>query len=177
MPVHIFGQPSHIDEINKIAKKHNLFVIEDCAEALGAKYKNKIIGQHSDASCFSFFANKLITTGEGGIVVFKNKKNLEKSKIIRNQGMNPKKKYWHNYIGSNYRITNLQAAIGVAQLDKIEYFLLKRKKTFETYDNYLFGNDKLSLYPRNDWSTNSYWLYTILLNNFGKRKRDSIIKD
>lgn len=173
MIVHIYGQPSRIDEIKKLCKSKNILLIEDCAEALGAKYKNRLVGLDGDCSCFSFFANKTITTGEGGMVVFKEKKLAEKAKILRNHGMSPKKNYWHDFVGFNYRMTNIQAAIGSAQIDRVKYLISERKKIFENY-NKLFSNTKnLKFLPSNNWSQNSYWLYTIILK---KNNREKILK-
>ena len=118
MLVHVYGIACRIDEIKKFTKKKKLYLIEDCAEALGAKYKTKTIGLDGDCSCHSFFANKTITTGEGGLVVFKNKNNYLIALKIKNHGMSSNKKYFHDIVGSNYRLTNLQAAIGVEQLKK-----------------------------------------------------------
>ena len=176
MPVHIYGQAAHIDEIDKIAKKYNLYVIEDCAEALGGTYKSRLIGRDGDANCFSFFANKLITTGEGGMVVFKDAKVAEKALIIRDHGMNPHKKYWHEFAGLNVRMTNMQAAIGVAQLQRIGIFLSGRKNVFKRYDKNFVENNCIALLPNNDWSENSYWLYTIIVKNFTAEKRDKLLK-
>ena len=128
MLVHVYGIACRIDEIKKFAKKKKLYLIEDCAEALGAKYKNKTIGLDGDCSCHSFFANKTITTGEGGMVVFKKKNNYLKALKIKNHGMSSNKKYFHDIVGSNYRLTNLQAAIGVEQLKKVK--ALKNRKKF-----------------------------------------------
>ena len=176
MPVHVYGQAAHIDEINKIAKNNNLSIVEDCAEALGGTYKERLIGRDGDATCFSFFANKLITTGEGGMVVFKDKNIAEKAKIMRDHGMNPQKKYWHEFAGVNFRMTNMQAAIGVAQLKRINSFLSKRKSVFKSYDKNFKSNDQLLLLPNNSWSENSYWLYTLLLKEFTEQKRDKLLK-
>ena len=131
MPVHIYGQPAKMDEIRKVAKDHNLLIVEDCAEAIGARYKDSIIGTHGDCSCFSFFANKTLTTGEGGMAIFRKKKDADRAKILRDHGMSKEKKYWHQFSGFNYRMTNMQAAIGVAQIKKIE-IMLKNKKKFLT---------------------------------------------
>ena len=176
MPVHIYGQAAHIDEINKIAKNNNLFVVEDCAEALGGTYKERLIGRDGDASSFSFFANKLITTGEGGMVVFKNKKIGEKAKVIRDHGMSPQKRYWHEFAGVNFRMTNMQASIGVAQLKRINQFLLGRKIVFQRYDKNFKSDNQLFLLPNNDWSENSYWLYTLVINDFTEIKRGQLLK-
>ena len=132
MMVHIYGQPCKIDQIKKFFKLKKIFLIEDCAEAVGARYKNRLVGLDGDCSCFSFFANKTITTGEGGMVVFKDEKIAEKAKILKNHGMSPDKSYWHNFVGFNYRMTNIQSAIGVAQIDRVSQLLLKEKKFLKT---------------------------------------------
>ncbi len=169
MMVHTYGQPCKIDEIKKFARKKDLFIIEDCAEALGAKYKGRLVGLDGDCSCHSFYANKTITTGEGGMIVFKKKKYFNKAKSIKNHGMS-KKKYFHDYIGSNYRLTNIQAAIGLSQMKKIKKLLLMRKKIFDNYDNLL--SDKLFYkIPRNSWSTNSYWLYYVIIKKRVNRQK------
>lgn len=176
LPVHIYGQPAKIDELKKFAKKNKLLVIEDCAEALGSKYKNRKVGLDGNGSTFSFFPNKLITTGEGGMVVFKRRKDALKARILLNQGRSKLKNYWHDYAGFNFRMTNLQAAIGVAQLKKINYFLRMRKNIFSNYDKLFKQNKNIKLIPKNNWSKNSYWLYTICIDRFGEKKRDKLIK-
>lgn len=175
MPVHLYGQPARIDEIKAIALEKGLFVIEDCAEALGATYKNRRVGLDGDCTCFSFFANKTITTGEGGMVIFKDAKLAERARILRDHGMSPQKRYWHDYPGFNFRMTNMQAAIGVAQMDRIEDFLTRRKVVFQTYDALLHGRHNISLLPKNSWSENSYWLYTMILNGYKNDTRDQLI--
>ena len=176
MPVHIYGQPCRIDEIKKLSKKYNLIVIEDCAEAVGAKYKGRLVGLDFDCSCFSFFANKTITTGEGGMAVFKDRKYEEQARLVVNHGMNPKKKYYHDVVGNNFRMTNIQASIGVAQLKKVKKLLLERKKIVTQYNNYFKNIKDVELLPSNNWSKNSLWLYTLLLKNASRQKRDLLVK-
>ncbi len=127
IPVHLYGQPCNMRAIMEIARKHDLFVIEDCAEAHGAKYDGKKVGSFGHIGCFSFFANKIITTGEGGMCVTSDEKLNERLRILRDHGMNKTKKYWHEEIGYNYRLTNLQAAIGLAQLERIDSILKTRQ--------------------------------------------------
>ena len=174
MIVHIYGQPCKIDEIKRFCKSKKILLIEDCAEAVGAKYKNRLVGLDGDCSCFSFFANKTLTTGEGGMAVFKSQKVAEYAKILRNHGMSISKNYWHNFAGFNYRMTNIQAAIGVAQLERINSLLIKRKKIFDNYNRLLKKAKNVKLLPINDWSENSYWLYTVILDN--NSTRDYVIK-
>lgn len=176
MPVHLFGQPSNMLEINKIALQYNLFVIEDCAEALGSKINGKIVGLWGDCSCFSFFANKNITTGEGGMVVFKSYDLAEKAKILRDHGMSKSKRYWHDEVGFNYRMTNIQAGIGVAQLGRIQSLLNMKKIVFDTYDSFFVNESRLTLLPKNSWSENSFWLYALVLKDYGYLLRDKLIK-
>ena len=175
IPVHIYGQSAHSDEIRKIAKKNKLLIIEDCAEALGGTYKKRLIGREGDASTFSFYPNKLITTGEGGMVVFKDKKIFNKAKKLRNQGRSTSKMFWHDFAGFNFRMTNIQAAIGVAQLDRINSFMKSRKRVFTIYDNFFKKHDDILLLPKNKWSKNSLWLYTILITSLNEVKRDLLI--
>jgi perosamine synthetase len=175
MPVHVYGQPAHVDEIMALAEENGLFVIEDCAEALGATYKNRRVGLDGDATCFSFFANKSITTGEGGMVVFRDAEVAKRARILRDHGMNPQKRYWHDHAGFNFRMTNMQAAVGVAQMGRIEELLSRKRAIFQAYDLLLAKRQGVSLLPKNDWSENSYWLYTLVLNGYAEGVRDQLI--
>ena len=127
IPVHLYGQPCDLIGLRRLADLNNLYLIEDCAEALGSSFDGNPVGTYGDASMFSFFGNKTITTGEGGMVIFKEKFLANKAKIFRDHGMNPDKKYWHDYIGYNYRLTNIQAALGLAQLEQLNSILEKKK--------------------------------------------------
>jgi len=133
IPVHIYGQPCDMEQIMQIARENDLYVVEDCAEAHGAEYKGKKVGSFGDISCFSFFGNKVITTGEGGMCITNNKEYAERMKLYRDHGMSKDKKYYHEVVGFNYRMTNIQAAIGVAQLEKIDEILENRKKLENLY--------------------------------------------
>lgn len=119
IPVHIYGQPCEMDRIMEIAERNNLYVIEDCAEAHGAEYKGKKVGSFGTIGCFSFYANKVITTGEGGMCLTNDEMLNEKMRLLRDHGMSKQRKYYHAMVGYNYRMTNMQAAIGVAQLERI----------------------------------------------------------
>ncbi|WP_415275919.1 DegT/DnrJ/EryC1/StrS family aminotransferase [Candidatus Pelagibacter sp. Uisw_116] len=176
MPVHIYGQSCRLDEIIQIAKLKKLYVIEDAAEALGGVYKGKKIGLRGDCVCFSFFANKIITTGEGGMAVFKRKKYSKTANLIKNHGMSSKIFYYHTVAGSNFRMTNPQAAIGLAQLNRINEFYKSREKIFNYYDKKLSKFNLIRFLPKNKWSKNSYWLYTIIVQNFKKKERDNLMK-
>ena len=131
--VHLYGNPCDQQPILKIARAHDLYVIEDCAEALGAVYRGKRVGLAGDVSCFSFYGNKIITTGEGGMVVTKDARWAERVRVLRDHGMRPSKRYWHDEVGYNYRMTNLQAALGVAQLEGVRSFVEKKRKIAAWY--------------------------------------------
>lgn len=164
IPVHLYGHPCDMEIIMKIAKDHNLYVIEDCAEAHGAQYKGKKVGSFGDIACFSFYGNKIITTGEGGICVTNDEELAKKMRTLRDHGMSCEKKYWHEVVGFNYRMTNLQAALGVAQLEKIDQFLRRKRRIAETYNSLLKDVKGITLPPEKPWARNSYWLYSILID-------------
>ena len=143
IPVHVYGQACEMDKIMDIAQKHNLKVIEDCAEAHGAEFKGQRVGSFGDIATFSFFANKIITTGEGGMCVTNSKELDTTMRKLRDHGMSKEKRYWHDDIGFNYRMTNLQAAIGCAQLEKIEWILDRNDQIEKDYIKHL---DHLNLF-------------------------------
>jgi len=168
LPVHIYGHPCDMDKINKIAKKYNLKVVEDAAEAHGAEYKGKKTGGLGDIGCFSFYANKLITTGEGGMLVTNDEDIYNRARSLRDLSFGDKKRFLHKGVGFNYRMTNMQAAIGVAQMEKIDKFLkIKRKNA--SYYNQLIKKIKNIKGPEEKKNVkNSYWMYGIRIgNNFG----------
>ncbi|NOX66215.1 MAG: aminotransferase class I/II-fold pyridoxal phosphate-dependent enzyme [Chlorobi bacterium] len=175
MPVHLYGHPCDMDAIMAIARQHNLLVLEDCAEALGTSYKGKPVGSFGDSAAFSFFGNKTITTGEGGMVLFHDKNISEKAKILRDHGMSKTKRYWHNEVGFNYRLTNIQAAIGVAQMERVDEILKKKHVIADTYNHELFACSRLTLPPSADWATNSYWMFTVLLDDYLSERKDKLI--
>lgn len=165
MPVHLYGNPCDMDEIHEIAKEHNLLVIEDNAEGLGSKYKGKLTGTLGDAGTFSFFGNKTITTGEGGAILFQDKKIYDHAKVLRDHGMSPTKRYWHEYIGFNYRLTNIQAAIGCAQLERVNDFLERKKTIVEQYIEGLSSIKSIQFQKTETSSYNSNWLITPLFKD------------
>lgn len=177
MPVHLYGHPCDMDPIVEIAREHNLKIIEDCAEALGAEYKGAKVGLIGDVGAFSFFANKIITTGEGGMVVSKNQELLERMALLRDHGMTKERRYWHVEPGFNYRMTNLQAGIGLAQMERIDVFLQARRDVVAQYNKHLSGIEGIRIPPNADWAKNIYWLYSIEIdrNELGI-DRDSLAK-
>jgi len=164
MPVHLYGHPCDMGPVRDIAARHNLFIIEDCAEALGAEHEGRKVGSMGDAGCFSFFANKVITTGEGGMVTTNDRRLYEKMLSLRDHGMSKENRYWHLYPGFNYRMTNLQAAIGLAQMERIEDFLEYRLRVVNRYNQHLRDVKGIILPPSAEWAKNVCWLYSIVVN-------------
>jgi perosamine synthetase len=171
MLVHLYGHPCDMDSVMKLSRERGLTVIEDCAEAHGAEYKGKKVGSFGDVSCFSFYANKMITTGEGGMCLTNDDDLAEKMRILRDHGMDPRRKYWHEVVGFNYRMTNLQAAIGVAQMKKVNKLLERKRRIAHLYDRALLGTKDLVLTPSMPWARSSYWFYSVLVGNERIRER------
>lgn len=163
MVVHAFGHPAKMDSILSIAKKNKLKVIEDTAEAIGSKYKKQYAGTFGDISCFSFFGNKVFTSGEGGVLIFKNKKDYKNALIKRDHGISKKIKYKCIKRGFNYRLTNLQAAILLAQFEKFSKVIKKRYQIQKLYENKLKNINNINLMPKEKWSHVIMWLMTIVL--------------
>jgi len=162
--VHLYGQPCDMDPIMATARRHGLYVIEDCAEALGAEYKGRKVGTMGDVGTFSFFANKVITTGEGGMVTTANDELCHTMKVLRDHGTSPGRRYWHDVAGFNYRLTNLQAAVGLAQLEQIDGFLEHRRQVVARYSAGLGSIPGLTLPPSFEWAKNIHWLYSVVID-------------
>lgn len=165
MVVHIYGLPCDMDKIERIAKKHNLKIIEDSAEMHGQKYKDRSCGSFGDVSTFSFYPNKHITTGEGGMIVTDSEEIALKCKKIRNLYFEPPDRFVHHNLGYNFRMTNIQAALGVAQLEKIKEHIEKKRHIGKMYDEYLVDQKNIQLpVKKSDHAHNIYWVYTIILH-------------
>ncbi len=177
IPVHIYGHPCDMTRINKIASKFNLRVIEDAAEAHGAEILGKRTGSLGDCATFSFYGNKIITTGEGGMLTTDNQEIFEHAKMLRDHAMSKEKRYWHNEIGYNFRITNLQAALGCAQLERINEFIEKKRGIFSYYRRYLGHLDGIRLNHTEDWAKNAYWMICMENKNWNELKRETFMRD
>ena len=175
IPVHLYGHPADMDEINKIAKKHNLLVIEDAAEAHGAKYKHKTVGSLSDCGVFSFYGNKIITTGEGGAITTDSKELYERCKFLRDHAMSKTKRYWHTEVGYNYRMTNLQAALGLAQLTRIDEIIANRVDIFNWYKKYLNCNEGIRLNRTASWAKSVHWLVCLEVETLTFDAREALM--
>jgi len=164
MAVHIYGLTVDMDPLLKIAKKHNLMVIEDAAQAIGQTYKNKPCGSFGDVSVFSFYPNKHITTGEGGMIVTNSESIAEKCTSLRNLCFKKEQRFIHDELGWNYRMTNIQAALGLAQLEKLDIHLEKKRLIGNSYSNLLTKVKGLQLPLRkSNYSDNLYWVFGLVL--------------
>lgn len=164
IPVHLYGHPCDMDSIMRIARKHGLFVIEDAAEAHGAEYKGKKVGSIGGIGCFSFYGNKIITTGEGGMCVTNDSKLAERMHFLKDHAMKAEKRYWHPELGYNLRMTNIQAAIGLAQLEQIDKFLAAKIRHAQLYRSLLQGVKGLTLQPELPWARSVYWMHSVLVD-------------
>jgi perosamine synthetase len=174
--VHLYGHPANMKKIKSITKNKNIFIIEDCAEALGSYIGKKHVGLFGDIATFSFFGNKMITTGEGGMMGFKSTQHKLKAEILRDHGMSKKVKYWHNHIGFNFRLTNLQSSIGCAQLERIQWFIRNKLNLAKNYRLKLSKFDFIILPGVYGNVQNSYWLYTIRLSKDSLKYKDILIQ-
>jgi perosamine synthetase len=175
MIVHMYGHPCDMEAIMKIARKHNLYVIEDCAQAHGAEVNGQKAGSFGDISCFSFYGNKILTTGEGGMALCKDKAVAEKLDLLRNQGFQ-QPRFVHEVMGYNYRLTNVQAAIGVAQVEMIDDKIYRKRFIGSTYNDLLVGTPDLTLPYEEAWAKNVYWMYGILVGDGFGRTKDELME-
>ena len=164
MVVHLYGLPCSMDEIVKICKEKNLFLIEDAAEAFGSVYKGNKVGTFGDIATFSFFGNKTITTGEGGMVVSNNIKLIERAAYLKSQSVSKSREYWHDELGYNYRMTNISAAIGLAQLEKADTIIRKKRQLAIWYMSEL-KNFPIFFQKESPSVINSYWMVSVLMTD------------
>jgi len=174
LPVHIYGHPCDMDPILEIAQKLDLYVIEDAAEAHGAEYKGRKVGGIGTVGCFSFYANKIITTGEGGMIVTDREWVAERARRLRDQAYSPEKRFLHTDVGFNYRMTNIQAAIGCGQLERISELVERRRKTARLYNELLKEVEGIRLPAQKEWAKNVYWMYSILIQDKFGISRDEL---
>lgn len=165
IPVHIYGQPCDMDRICRIAREHGLKVVEDCAEAHGAEFNGKKVGSFGDIGCFSFYGNKIVTTGEGGICVTDNRDLEDRMRVLRDHGMRKTRRFYHEIVGYNYRMTNLQAAIGVAQVERIGEMLAWRSELEDAYREKLAPVNAVELQRRDlPGRKKVTWLVSVLVD-------------
>jgi len=170
MAVHIYGHPCDMDELLRITNKYNLFLVEDCAEAIGSYYNDKHMGSFGHISTFSFFGNKAITTGEGGMVCTNDDNLADLSIRLKGQGLAKNQEYYHDIIGFNYRMTNICAAIGCAQLERIDQILTDKIRVAQTYIEKLKGLP-IEYHKKTGKVKHSYWMFTILASSENERTK------
>ncbi|MQG20425.1 MAG: DegT/DnrJ/EryC1/StrS aminotransferase family protein [SAR202 cluster bacterium] len=164
MAVHIYGHPCDMDHLAQLAKRYNIAILEDAAEAHGAEYKGQKIGSIGDISAFSFYANKIITTGEGGMVVTNNEELADRARRLADLAHSPDQRFVHTEVGFNYRMTNMQAALGVAQMTAIDEFVEARRTHAHSYNQQLQEVPGLTFPVEKSWAKNVYWMYGILVD-------------
>ena len=164
LPVHILGHPCDLDALNEIAGKYELAVVEDATESLGARYKARMLGSQSSIACFSFNGNKIITTGGGGMIVTGNDAWAERARYLTTQAKDDPFEYVHNEVGFNYRLTNIQAALGCAQMEQIESFVNRKREIAATYNRELQHVRGVGFMKEAPWAFSSSWLYTVRID-------------
>ena len=165
MPVHIYGHPVDMDPLIDLATKHNLLIIEDAAQAHGAEYKGKRVGAMKDAGCFSFYANKIITTGEGGMFLTNHEDAAQRARSLRDLAFRKEQRFLHLEMGFNYRMSNLHAALGAAQVKKTDRVVERKRQLASRYTERLHGIEGLTLPIEEPWAKNVYWMYSLLIED------------
>ena len=158
IPVHLYGHPADMDALTEIGEAHGVVIIEDAAEAHGAEYKGRRVGGLGKCGVFSFYGNKIITTGEGGMLTTNDRKFYERARRLRDHAMSPERRYFHEERGFNYRITNLQAALGVAQLERIDDFLGRRTEIMDWYNAGIATTENVRLNRVMNWAKSAFWM-------------------
>lgn len=164
VPVHIYGHPVDMDPLMELARQHGITVIEDAAESHGAEYKGRRTGSLGDAAGFSFYGNKIITTGEGGMITTNNREIAKLAWNLRDHAFSTERHFWHKFVGFNYRMTNLQAAVGLGQVEQLDQFVEARRQHAFDYNARLAGIPGITTPPEAEWAKNVYWMYGILVD-------------
>ncbi len=173
--VHLYGHPVDMDPILEMAKCHNLWVIEDAAEAHGARYRGRIVGSMGSLSTFSFYGNKIITSGEGGMVVTDDERLATRVRQLHGQGQDPERRYWFPMVGFNYRMTNIEAAIGLAQLERIDWHLARRREIAGWYREELGDEEGIELSPQAPWAESAFWIACAVIEEARFGARDDVM--
>jgi perosamine synthetase len=174
LPVHLYGHPVDMDRLMPIARSNKLLVIEDCAEAHGATCRGRRTGCFGDMACFSFYANKIITTGEGGMVLTNDQRLAERLRLLRNLAFT-QPRFWHKEAGYNFRMTGYQAAMGLAQFEKIGQIISDKRRVAQVYNTLLADIDGLQLPTEADWAMNVYWMYAVVVRPEFSGTRDELM--
>ena len=175
MVVHLYGHPVDMDPVVEIAKKHKLYIVEDAAEAHGAQYKGRKVGAIGDIGCFSFYGNKIVTTGEGGMVVTNNEELHKKAKLIKDLAHSEGKRFFHDRVGYNFRMTNIQAALGCGELEHVEEYIEKKRWMAQLYTELLKDIPFLNTPVEKSYAKSVYWMYALLLTKDSPVSRDEFM--
>ena len=173
--VHLYGYPADMDPILAVARRHGLFVLEDAAQAHGAQYKGRRVGSLGDAAVFSFFGSKILTTGEGGMVVTDDEALARRVRELRGQGMDPSRRYWFPVVGYNYRMTNIAAAIGLAQVEKAAWHLERRRQVAAWYREELRNCPGVTWQSEKEWAVHAYWMFSVLLADSSIERDEAMV--
>lgn len=163
MVVHLFGHPVDMDPVLEIARRHGLYVVEDAAEAIGAEYKGRRTGGLGDVATFSMYGNKIITSGEGGVITTNDPELAKRMKMLRGQGQDFERRYWFPILGYNYRLTNVQAAIALAQLEQADWHIARRRENAALYAELFRDLPQFQIQPEKPWAKNVYWINSVVL--------------
>jgi perosamine synthetase len=175
IPVHLYGHPADMDALIELADAHGLDLIEDAAEAHGAEYKGRRVGGFGKCGVFSFYGNKVVTTGEGGMLTTDDPDFYQHARRLRDHAMSPDRRYFHIERGFNYRMTNLQAALGVAQMEQIEDFLERRAEIMSWYSSVIPGSDTVRLNRVKNWAKSAFWMICLEVDGFDEQRRDAFM--
>lgn len=176
IPVHLYGHPADMDPINELAARHNLAVVEDAAEAHGAEYKGRRVGGLGRCGVFSFYGNKIITSGEGGVLTTNDEDLYRRAKRLRDHAMSEERRYWHPEVGFNYRMTNLQAALGLAQLKQIDQFLYRRQEIMQWYRDAIQVSNGVRLNQIAPWAKSVHWMVCLEVDWFDDEIRNAFMR-
>jgi perosamine synthetase len=176
IPVHLYGHPADMDALTEIGDAHGVAIIEDAAEAHGAEYKGRRVGALGKCGVFSFYGNKVITTGEGGMLTTNDRDFYQRARRLRDHAMSPQRRYFHEERGFNYRITNLQAALGVAQLERIDDFLGRRAEIMSWYEQEIATTDQVRLNRVKNWAKSAFWMVCLEVDWFDETRRDAFMQ-
>jgi perosamine synthetase len=174
MPMHTYGHPVDMDPLLELAQKYDLFVLTDAAEAHGALYKGRPVGGLGDLATYSFYGNKIITTGEGGMVTTNDPDIARIARNLRDHAFSDERHFWHKFLGYNFRMTNMQAAIGLAQTERFDFLVECRRRNAEMYSELLTAVPGLTLPPEKSWAKNVFWMYGILVQPEFGMNRDAL---
>ncbi len=174
IPVHLYGHPCDMEALRRVAQPRGIAIIEDAAEAHGALDRGRRVGGLGDMATFSFYGNKIVTTGEGGVITTDSDEFAERARLLRDHGMSPVKRYWHTEVAYNYRLTNLQAALGVAQMGRIDEWLVERDRILDTYRRHLEPRG-FTLNPRRHNTRPVNWMTCVVVDDFDRSQRDRLI--